>query len=82
MLLTKLIKRNNIVSNTYIAINGNVSFIFNLFVSIYFCLILVQGNAIKTFRLDRNNGTLWLRTPLDREKLDSYTFKVSNLINI
>ncbi|CAH8453000.1 unnamed protein product [Schistosoma turkestanicum] len=36
----------------------------------------LQGNAIKTFRLDRNNGTLWLRTPLDREKLDSYTFKV------
>ncbi|CAH8467464.1 unnamed protein product [Schistosoma rodhaini] len=36
----------------------------------------LQGHAIKTFRLDRNNGTLWLRTPLDREKLDSYTFKV------
>ncbi|CAH8457871.1 unnamed protein product [Schistosoma curassoni] len=36
----------------------------------------LQGNAIKTFRLDRNNGTLWLRTSLDREKLDSYTFKV------
>ncbi|VDP54926.1 unnamed protein product [Schistosoma curassoni] len=34
-----------------------------------------MGNAIKTFRLDRNNGTLWLRTSLDREKLDSYTFK-------
>lgn len=82
MLLTKLIKSNNIVSNTYLVIDGNVSFIFNLFVLIYFCLILVQGNAIKTFRLDRNNGTLWLRTSLDREKLDSYTFKVSNLINI
>ncbi|KAH8853958.1 Protocadherin-9 [Schistosoma japonicum] len=36
----------------------------------------LQGNAIKTFRLDRNNGSLWLRTPLDREKLDSYVFKV------
>ncbi|KAF7259682.1 hypothetical protein EG68_03033 [Paragonimus skrjabini miyazakii] len=36
----------------------------------------LQGVAQRNFQLDVRNATLWLRSPLDREKEDRYTFKI------
>ncbi|KAF5405022.1 hypothetical protein PHET_01519 [Paragonimus heterotremus] len=36
----------------------------------------LQGVAQRHFQLDVRNATLWLRSPLDREKEDRYTFKI------
>ncbi|KAA3677609.1 protocadherin delta 1 [Paragonimus westermani] len=68
--------REDLLTNTTIFIFAATDIDSGVNAELVYHLEDLQGVAQRHFQLDARNATLWLRSPLDREKEDRYTFKI------